>query len=76
MSRLYRAKYGEAPPKHQKEVNGEVRYVNMYFAKDKAMMHEAIQTYYQQKQKEDAVDPAKAAKAAQGKLFAFGFSKA
>ena len=25
MARLYRAKYGEAPPKHQKEVNGKVR---------------------------------------------------
>ena len=34
MARLYRAKYGEVPPKRQKEVNGEVRYVNMYFAKD------------------------------------------
>ena len=45
----------------------------MYFATDKAMIHEAIQTYCQQKQKEDAVE---AAKAAQGKLFAFGFSKA
>ena len=76
MARLYRTKYGEAPPKHQKEVNGEVRHVNMYFAKDKAMMREPIQTYCQQKQKEDAVEAAKAVKAAQGRLFVFGFSKA
>lgn len=35
-------------------------------------MHEAIQTYIEKKQREDAIV---AAKAAQRKLFAFGFSK-
>ena len=65
--------YGEVPPKHQREVNGEVRYVNMYFAKDRALMHEAIQMYCEKKEKQRELQ---AAKAAQGKLFAFGFNKA
>ena len=72
MGRMYREKYGKDPAKQQKEVNGAVRFVNMYFEKDIDMMQEAIRLYFDAKDREQEENEAKEAR---GKLFAFGFKQ-
>lgn len=39
---LYREKYGENPPKHERFVDGAVRNVNLYFAKDRDVLERAV----------------------------------
>jgi hypothetical protein len=39
---LYRDRHGESPPKHKRFVDGAVRAINLYFAKDRDLLERAI----------------------------------
>ena len=42
LAKMFRDKYGENPPKHSQYVDGALRSVNTYFARDRDLVEDAI----------------------------------